>query len=305
MDSGLFLFLLKEAPKQLLWSLAILLTIITIIMRIWPYWDQVIPKRRAFAKRKRKLEFLKLWFEVEELRKRLNLSEDEEHSIDLLQDLQFEKTTVIQREKNKTDENLQPAKKIYHPFLALSKRNRGRLFILLLITTLILMFGLQHIGNRLVTHNAAQGILSFELAGDYQTAYTIMHSWGSEGRLIAGLSLGIDFLFLVVYSTLLSQACIMLALTFQDRFSLLFFIGIILAWFQWAAGILDAIENYALIQLLLGASTDLWPVTAKWCAVIKFAIVALGQLYIMMSLILFGISRLSKKVKKEKKRVNH
>jgi hypothetical protein len=49
------------------------------------------------------------------------------------------------------------------------------------------------------------------------------------------------------------------------------------------AAFLDAVENYGLIHVLLGAETGLWPVLAFWCAFSKFALVAVGLAYIVVS----------------------
>jgi len=40
------------------------------------------------------------------------------------------------------------------------------------------------------------------------------------------------------------------------------------------------VENYALIQVLLGSQQALWPAVARWCAIPKFLIVAAGLVYV-------------------------
>jgi hypothetical protein len=54
-----------------------------------------------------------------------------------------------------------------------------------------------------------------------------------------------------------------------------------LAWAQFAAALLDVVENYALIRVLLGTEQAIWPVIARWCAMPKFIIVALGLIYVI------------------------
>jgi hypothetical protein len=69
---------------------------------------------------------------------------------------------------------------------------------------------------------------------------------------------------------------------FLQRSSYLSGVGAILAWTIFGAALFDSVENYALIQLLLGAEQSLWPVLARICAIPKFLIVGLGLLYILL-----------------------
>ena len=59
-------------------------------------------------------------------------------------------------------------------------------------------------------------------------------------------------------------------------------LGATLAWAQFGAAALDAVENYALIRLLLGDRSPRWPPLARWCALPKFAIVAAGLVYVLV-----------------------
>ncbi len=54
---------------------------------------------------------------------------------------------------------------------------------------------------------------------------------------------------------------------------------VLLSWLVLAAGVLDAIENYALIQMLLSGASDLWARISWWCATPKFILVGLGLLF--------------------------
>ena len=55
-----------------------------------------------------------------------------------------------------------------------------------------------------------------------------------------------------------------------------------LAWGQWLAALLDAIENGALLTMLLDVPAQPWPVVAWWCAIAKFALVLLGLLFVLV-----------------------
>jgi hypothetical protein len=100
------------------------------------------------------------------------------------------------------------------------------------------------------------------------------------------LSLGVDYLFLVSYSITVGLGCVLLARSLSTRSPFLHSIGMILAWGQIGAGLLDALENYALIRILLGSERAYWPVVARWCAIPKFLIVSAGIIYILWAVIL-------------------
>ena len=169
-----------------------------------------------------------------------------------------------------------------HPFEWLSPRGQNTAFVAFFLLAIVLMVTLQALGNPLATDTAPAGIVSFELAGDLTTAGRIIDSWGSAGRVYAGLNLGVDFLFLVTYSGAIALGCALAARVLTSMSSFLGTMGIALSWGQFAAALLDAVENIALIRLLLGSQQAAWPVVARWCALPKFALVAAGLLYVIM-----------------------
>ena len=95
----------------------------------------------------------------------------------------------------------------------------------------------------------------------------------------------LDYVFLLSYSTTIGLACVWTARFLHDRQWSLARIGVPLAWVQWLAAVLDAIENYALITMLFGSVTSPWPQIAYWCAIIKFALVFLGMVYGIFGLV--------------------
>lgn len=148
--------------------------------------------------------------------------------------------------------------------------------------TLVLMVAMNSIGRPLQTPDSPLGIVSFQLAGDLDRAQRMVSTWGESGRLAAGLSLGLDFLFLFAYPALIGLTCVLVARSLQARLRGVAALGVVLAWALPAAGVLDAVENYALIRLLLGASQPAWPAVAQWCAVVKFAIVGAGLAFVLI-----------------------
>src|SRR5437899_2321809 len=89
---------------------------------------------------------------------------------------------------------------------------------------------------RLTGRTAAPlGIISFELAGDLATARQMIGSWDEPAREHALLGLGLDFLFLALYSTTIGLACVWAAGVFRTRRWPLAAVGLSLAWGQWLA----------------------------------------------------------------------
>ena len=169
------------------------------------------------------------------------------------------------------------------PFNWLPVANQKPTFITLFILTLLVMTNLQIIGAPLVTDAAPQGIVSYEFAGNITTAQEILDSWGAAGQVSAGLSLGLDFLFLFAYAGSIGLGCVLAARKLAPQGGMVHQIGIYLAWGQGLAAFLDYLENYALIRILLGSKLALWPGMARWCAIPKFALVGAGLLYLIVS----------------------
>jgi hypothetical protein len=176
-----------------------------------------------------------------------------------------------------------------HPFVWISESIQKRAFIGIFIFTLAAMMAMNIIGQPLVNETAPQGIVSFEFAGTIESAQRMMDSWGAQGRVSAGLSLGFDYLFLIVYAACISLGCVLVARALHVRIIILASIGSLLAWAQFLAAMLDAMENYALIRVLLGSNQNMWPAIARICAGPKFLIVLTGLLYIICGLILIFI----------------
>ncbi|HEY42382.1 MAG TPA: hypothetical protein G4O11_00155 [Anaerolineae bacterium] len=169
-----------------------------------------------------------------------------------------------------------------HPFERISPSTQKRVFWVLLLLTLCLMATLRVLDAPLKTEAAPSGIVSFEFAGDLQLAQRMIESWDRRGQVSAGLSLGLDYLFLIAYAGSIGMGCVLIAQNASKRVKKLGTLGVLLAWALLVAGLLDMVENYALIRVLLGSQREIWPMVAKWCALPKFLIVALGLAYILI-----------------------
>jgi hypothetical protein len=168
------------------------------------------------------------------------------------------------------------------PFNWLPVAEQPRAFVVLGVLAIALMLAEQITGAPLRTDAAPSGIVSFELAGALPVAQKIIDSWSATTRVYAGLNLGLDFLFIAAYATCIGLGCVIVARKIAPRCAPVAAAGIVLAWALWLAALLDCVENYALISLLLGSQQSAYAAIAQWCAVPKFMIVGLGIAYVLL-----------------------
>jgi len=173
-----------------------------------------------------------------------------------------------------------------HPFESI-KKNRKKVFISLLVTTLLIMFIMNFIAIPLTTEAAPQGIVSFELAGGVSTSQEILDSWDTNAQMHAAYSLGLDYLFLLLYSSAIALACVWTGEILRDNHWPLSSLAIPLAWSLWVAAFLDIVENISLSIILFGTNQVPWPEIARVSALIKFAFVFLGLVYAFFGLVAY------------------
>ncbi len=172
-----------------------------------------------------------------------------------------------------------------HPFESIPRDKRRVIFVPLFILTIAVMIILNVVSVPLTTEAAPLGIISFEFAGNVSTAQAILDSWDAQTHVRAGFGLGFDFLFLVLYSTTIACACAWIAGGLRDTAPLLATCGLMLAWDQWLAALLDVIENTGLWITLANGPSATWLQIAWWCAAAKFTLVILGLLYVLFGTI--------------------
>ena len=158
--------------------------------------------------------------------------------------------------------------------------------LVLLILTAGLLLAMQTLDVPLKNQISPRGIVSFELATNYEHTQKIMTSWTPEGRVYAALSLGLDYLFLIIYALFISLSCTRIAKYLKPRWPFFAKLGLVLGWTQFLAAFLDAVENFALIKLILGSTNQIWQTTARWCAMFKFSMVGVGLFYILVGIVL-------------------
>lgn len=160
-----------------------------------------------------------------------------------------------------------------HPLEFVPQEARKRLFFTLLVLTLSLFAIFRILDMPLQTDYAPSGIVSFELAGTPQNAAHIVLTWSAEAMLNAAFGLGIDYLFMPVYAFALAFGTLLAA---GRHAGWLKSLGAVAGYGAFAAALFDAVENYALFQVLLGAFDSSYPMLAAVCATVKFGLLAFG-----------------------------
>lgn len=114
------------------------------------------------------------------------------------------------------------------------------------------------------------GIFSFEFIGSLSQAQAAMAAWGPQGQVAVSISLGLDYLYLFLYGTLAyhllrsgAEAC----KGFSPKWAR--YLTMLAASVPFV-GLCDAIENFGLIQLVLGSQQPFWAPLAFGCATLKF-----------------------------------
>jgi hypothetical protein len=158
-----------------------------------------------------------------------------------------------------------------HPFERIPPERRRLAFLAFLLPTLAVMFALQAIDRSLTTEPTPHGIVSFEFCAFDGSCAAAIEVY-EHVPLHAGMSLGLDYLFMPLYAAAIAAAVVFVAARRSARVRA---IAAALAWGSFAAAIFDAIENAALYAMLAGAEATAWLAwTAAICASIKFVLVA-------------------------------
>ena len=140
------------------------------------------------------------------------------------------------------------------------------------------------------------GIVDFELAGEPEQAVEILDDWGQDGREGTERAIKIDFAYLVAYSVLLTLACASVAIILDQRgWGRTARAGWRLAALSPLAGVLDAVENIALLRVLneydSGTISNSVTQVANVAASAKFAIVMVGFAFVIIAAVGLAATR--------------
>ena len=181
---------------------------------------------------------------------------------------------------------------MHHPLRSVPPEYRKRFFFTFLFLTLLMFAVFRVLDQPLRTQAAPGGIVSFELAGDPLAARAILESWNQLSTLLsatgkpnpdivnvayafAAFGLGLDYLFMPIYALALAFATLLVT---QKHAVLLKSLAILAGYGAFAAALFDAVENFALLQILLGSVDSSYPEIAAFCATLKFGLLAFGIL---------------------------
>jgi hypothetical protein len=101
--------------------------------------------------------------------------------------------------------------------------------------------------------------------------------------LSAAFGLGLDYLFMPLYAIALAFGTLLAA---QKRKGWFRSLGAVAGYGAFVAALFDAVENFSLWQVLLGASESSYPAIAAFCATIKFALIIFGLIYSLLGWLL-------------------
>lgn len=173
-----------------------------------------------------------------------------------------------------------------HPFSWIRQGAQKWVFLILAPLSYLYPTWMGEVCPGMANRTAPWGIVSFELARTAERAQAIVDSWSVRDRGSVLLSLGLDYLFLVIYPAAIALGAVLVARRLAPRWRLGSRLGFLIAWGAVLAGLFDAVENYALIRILQTADLAHWPGVAYHCAVAKFGLVVAGLLYLVFGGIL-------------------
>jgi hypothetical protein len=152
-------------------------------------------------------------------------------------------------------------------------------FWLALAATLVVMAVMNVIGVPLVTEAAPFGIVSFEFAGNADQTGRILASWDETARLYAAFSLGLDYLFMVVYGLALGLGTASGVKSLAVRGWPPGERAHWLSWFFPLAIFFDAGENALLFRQMVQGPGEMLAWGAAVLAAIKFGLIFLGLVF--------------------------
>lgn len=168
-----------------------------------------------------------------------------------------------------------PRSMIEHPFSRIPE-GKLRLFVVPIagvsLVLLVVMVELVQQGP---------GWLSF---GDLVLSFTssrateALSTWTVEDRVRIAFINGLDYLFGPLYANLLALGCIWAGRLRRDGTS---WAGSAFAWLAWVVLLLDLPENVAYLQLVIGNSSQPWPLISGACVLARTALVMASLLFLV------------------------
>lgn len=147
-----------------------------------------------------------------------------------------------------------------------------KLVTLLLLLSLLTLSALAVIDMGLRNPVTPQGIVSFEFCGFSGRCADALLVWQEAGRNLAMLSLGLDYLFLLLYPGVMGCALLLLA----ERLPAPRADGARrAARLVWVMALADALENFMLVQVIRSGDAGSYSEWASIFATVKFLLLLL------------------------------
>lgn len=156
---------------------------------------------------------------------------------------------------------------------------RRALWLLIALATLTYI-GIAVIDLQLRSSATPYGIVSFEFCYLTDSCNTALVQWGSKQKALAMLSLGIDYLFLILYPAVIFIGLLLIAPSVPRN---LLRFTVVIARSCFVMGLADAVENFALIQIIVTESGEFYGGVATIFAAIKFTIFAISLLWLLLA----------------------
>lgn len=154
------------------------------------------------------------------------------------------------------------------------------LFWISLVLTLLSGAALAVIDPYLRIPTSPIGIVSYEFCGFQDSCRSMVEAWSPYQQLMTALSLGVDYLFMLVYPATICFALLLVAQQLSPRLQRS---TRIVAWSAWVAGVADALENYCLAQMLLAPDVTGYAWPASMFATVKFTFVGITLLWLLVA----------------------
>jgi len=172
-------------------------------------------------------------------------------------------------------------------------KNSNTFFVVLLLLLLVAIAVMHYLDSFLITLSSPNGIVSFELAKESYVSVEMIDAWDVKAKVAAGLSLGFDFLFLLIYASFISLLIVKVNKLFflKKNTGTLEKVIVIL---PFVAAFFDVIENILLIKLLLGDIQVQWSLMAYYAAMIKFGLLLIAIVYIIVGGVVLAFRKTNK-----------
>ncbi len=250
--------LISDLPREVLWGIFVLYLGVSLFKT---YRDEILPARKVYQNEKKRLELLKLWYEVRALAGNDLVVGPPAHLIEPLPPRV--RTSMVD------------------PFAWISPQRRSRFLLISFTVTVLFSVAMSVISMPLSTAAAPYGMVSLEFARNALAAEAILQSWSPDLIPRAILVTALDFLFILAYITAFGLACSWVADRLQPYSRFWSNLGLVSRSGIIAAGVLDAVENVALLQVLFGNVSPFWIRISFLSASIKFVLISIALIYMI------------------------